>query len=67
MDWTSVQNGPKHRPKGSHEMDTTWEEKKRLTQRDMEKICGKGDERTGMDLGPSASIGQQTDSIGVHW
>ena len=38
-------------------MDTTREEEKRPSERDVEKICGEGDERTWMVLGPSAAMG----------
>ena len=59
MDRTCVQNGPKRYPKDGHEMDTTWDKKTRPTKRDMEKICGEGDETTGMVLGPSATLGNR--------
>ena len=45
------------------EMDTNWKKKTRLTQRDTEKICGKGYETTGMNLGPSAADGQHLCSL----
>ena len=63
MDRTCVQNGLKCHPKGSHEMDTTREEEKRPPERDVEKICREGDERTWMDLGPSAALGRRQTAL----
>ena len=63
VDRPRVQNGPKCHPKGSHEMDTTREEKERPTQRDLEKIGGEGDEGSGMDLGPGAALGSRQTAL----
>ena len=63
VDRPRVQNGPRRHHKGSHEMDTTREEKKRPTQTDMEKVCGKGNERTWMDLGASAALGRRQTAL----
>ena len=58
-----MQDGPKCHTKDSNEMDTTREEEKRPTQRDLEKIVGEGNERTGMDLGPSATLGSRQTAL----
>ena len=44
-------------------MDTTWKKKKRQAQRDLEKIGGEGDERSGMDLGPTATLGSRQTAL----
>ena len=63
MDQTCLQNGPKCHPKGSHEMDTTWVKEKRQAQRDLEKISGERNERVGVDLGPSATLGRRQTAL----
>ena len=44
-------------------MNTNREEKAWQTQRDMEKIGGEGDERSRMDLGPSATQGSRQTAL----
>ena len=44
-------------------MNTNREEKAWQTQRDMEKIGGEGDERSRMDLGPSATLGSRQTAL----
>ena len=56
MDRPHMQKTSQFHHKSGHEMDTTWKQKEGQTERNLEEICGEGNEVSRMDMGTGTAL-----------